>query len=252
MNCRHANRLMDEVLNGTREESAEFRDHLAQCAACAAQWARLGRLAAAARAEFRDTADEEQPERVSAAVLKTLEAEPTPTPALVPLWARAVAACLLLMAVFSVGLAVGRCVWPREVFATRVVEKRVPVVRTVERRVEVTKERVVVRRVPAAPTQVLPKATVAPPPSRPVTVEEVSTTAPVMSFLARPIIAEEWAPVTLQESRAAAQAETKSLARADRPGRPVFAGQQHAGAGETARAQKEADDAVGHATVAER
>ena len=252
MNCRQANRLMDDVLNGVLEHSSELEAHLAECDRCAAEWSALQRLARAARGELGRPVDEDRLERLTGSLLRALAAEPRPAPYMPLVWARAAAALGLLLAAFAGGVAVGHALWPTQRVTTRVVEKPYPVERVAKAFVPVVRERVVVRRVPVTRTRVVyrePPIETGPRsggPAEPTTIDEVIVPATAVSFASRPLITQELAPVVLASEVHAQEGRTTALMELDQPAQPAWDVAQYVGTGESNRAEEGLD----HATLA--
>ncbi len=151
MNCKQAQRLMQEIADGTRTDHAEFDRHIAQCPGCRLEWQALQRIQGAVASIAQCEPPAEGLERATVGALQTIERQRARSLAGLSRlgWA---AAAALLIAVFATGLYAGRTVWPREVIVTETVKVREKIVKV---EVPVVKERVVVKRVPIYKTRIV-------------------------------------------------------------------------------------------------
>lgn len=108
MECREAQRAMDELLNGALEHWAPLHGHVKACERCSTEWRRLQRLDRLARDELRDPVSEAELERLTAGVLRTIAASSRAVLSAPPASPRVALAAFSLVAVLLLGVAGGR------------------------------------------------------------------------------------------------------------------------------------------------
>ena len=200
MNCKEAEGLMHEILDGAEAYDAEFEHHLVECTRCRVEWRQLQRLERAVRAGARRAVPAERREQAIAAILQQMAAQPTRT-VVWRGWPRWVTAAAVIIVAFSLGLGAGRTVRPREVIVTKTV--KVPEVRKqiVKVEVPVIQERVVVKRVPVYKTRIvyreretIPLIPVAERQREPVKCDEILVRLPSSPIAATAHVSEEVQP----------------------------------------------------------
>jgi len=229
VNCGRARYLIHETIDSGATAPGELAAHLAACPACRAANARL-RFAQDAFDEFaRRPVEEDALTTITGLVPRPPRIGRDARAPWGPAWARPVATACAVAAVFALGAASGRWLWPAEVVRTelnadpqvRIVEKPVPVEVLVP--VEVVRERIVTRRVPVyisrpatEPTQSGMGFTQREGTAVPAAVDQL----PVFS---KPVITNEIHPTTIVDRPRESAGETVPTSRSD-----VDPGEAHA------------------------